>query len=112
ATLKHSAYDEIGGVEQALATYAEELYAALTCEEQQMAQRIFPQLVHPGDGTEDTRRMATRAQIGEEAWNVVMRLSEARLVVCGRDETTNEETVEIAHEALISGWKRLREWVE
>lgn len=110
--LKHSAYGEIGGVEQALATYAEELYVTLTREEQQMVQKVFLQLVHPGEGTEDTRRMATRAQIGKEAWSVIMRLSDARLVVCGQDEITGEEIVEITHEALITGWKRLSEWVE
>jgi formylglycine-generating enzyme required for sulfatase activity len=36
---------------------------------------------------------------------------EARLLVTGRDAVTNQETVEVAHEALIREWKRLREWV-
>ena len=110
--LTHDAYDEIGGVEQSLATYAENFYTKLAENEQQRARRIFIQLVYPGKGTEDTRRIATRVQLGEEGWNLVVRLSDARLVVSGRDELTNEETVEVIHEALIRGWNRLRDWME
>src|SRR6266496_2935557 len=110
--LTHSAYKEIGGIEQALASYAEDTYRMLSREEQQQAQRVFVQLVHPGEGTEDTRRLATRVQIGEEDWNVVARLADARLVVSGLDKTNSEEIVEIVHEALISNWQRLRMWIE
>jgi adenylate cyclase len=111
-TLTHDAYDEIGGVEQSLATYAENFYTKLDENEQQQARRIFIQLVYPGKGTEDTRRIATRVQLGEEGWNLVVRLSDARLVVSGRDELTGEETVEVVHEALIRGWNRLRNWMD
>ncbi len=110
--LTHTAYEEIGGVEKALADHAEEVYTGLNEVEQVRAQRIFVQLVRPGEGTEDTRRLATRADIGEDNWDLVTRLSSARLVVSGRDETTGEETIEVVHEALIRGWQRLREWLE
>jgi truncated hemoglobin YjbI len=65
--LTHDAYDEIGGVEQSLATYAENFYTKHE-NEQQQARRIFIQLVYPGKGTEDTRRIATRVQLGKEGW--------------------------------------------
>lgn len=39
-------------------------------------------------------------------------LADARLMTTGRDEATGQETVEVAHEALIRGWERLRRWVE
>ena len=110
--LTHDGYDEIGGVEQSLATYAENFYTKLAPKEQQQARRIFIQLVYPGKGTEDTRRIATRVQLGEESWNLVVWLSDARLVVSGRDELTSDETVEVVHEALIRGWNRLRNWME
>src|SRR5947209_17377355 len=111
-TLTHTAYNEIGGVEQALAEHAEEVYGELNAEEQQHAERIFVQLIRPGEGTGDIRRIANRAELGEDHWDLVVRLSNARLVVSGRDKATGEETVEIVHEALIRGWKRLREWIE
>lgn len=107
-----AAYDEIGGVEAALAAYADEIYESLSEEERVQAQQIFIQLVHPGEGTEDTRRIATRAEIGEKRWVLVPILSDARLVVSGRDESTGNDTVEVVHEALIRGWKRLCEWME
>ncbi len=107
-----AAYEEIGGVEKALAAHAEEVYAGLTEAEQMRAQRIFVQLVRPGEGTGDTRRLATSADIGEDNWDLVVRLSNARLVVTGRDGTTGEKTVEVVHEALIRGWQRLRNWIE
>ncbi len=110
--LTHASYNEVGGVEQALAEHAEEVYSELNAEEQQRAERIFVQLIRPGEGTGDTRRIANRAELGEDNWDLVARLSDARLVVSGRDKATSEETVEIVHEALIRGWKRLREWIE
>jgi WD40 repeat protein len=112
AQLTHAAYEEIGGVEAALARYAEEAYGSLNEEEKERARRIFTQLVHPGEGTEDTRRLATRAEVGEENWDLITRLASARLVVSSRDEETGVETVEIVHEALIAGWERLRLWIE
>jgi WD40 repeat protein len=112
AQLTHAAYEEIGGVEAALARYAEEAYGSLNEEEKERARRIFIQLVHPGEGTEDTRRLATRAEVGEENWDLITRLASARLVVSSRDEETGVETVEIVHEALIGGWERLRLWIE
>jgi hypothetical protein len=112
AQLTHAAYEEIGGVEAALSRYAEEAYGRLNEEEKERARRIFIQLVRPGEGTEDTRRLATRTEVGEENWDLVTRLADARLVVSSRDEACGEETVEIVHEALIGGWERLNHWIE
>ncbi|MCP9293195.1 MAG: CHAT domain-containing protein [Planktothrix agardhii LY1] len=110
-TLTHAAYQEIGGVKKAIANHAEQVYQKLSETEKQQAQRIFVQLVRPGEGTEDTRRVATRAEVGEENWNLVSYLAgyQARLVVTGRQET--EDTVEVVHEALIREWLTLREWM-
>ena len=109
--LTHDAYDEIGRVDGALARYAEEVYEALSPEHQQTAQRIFIQLVQPGEGTEDTRRVARRSELGEGNWPLVQHLADKRLVVTGRDEA-GQETVEVVHEALIRSWQRLRGWIE
>jgi len=110
--LTHQAYDAIGGVEQALADYAEDFYTRLSEDEQMRIRQIFIQLVRPGEGTADTRRLATRDEIGETNWTLVTRLSDARLVVSGRDTITDIETVEVVHEALIREWKRLAGWME
>ncbi|MEG3983143.1 CHAT domain-containing protein [Microcoleus sp. T3B2] len=107
--LTHQAYEEIGGVKKAIANHAEQIYQKLSETEKKQAQRIFVQLVRPGEGTEDTRRIATRAEVGEDNWNLVSYLAgyQARLVVTGRQEP--QDTVEVVHEALIREWGTLRE---
>jgi WD40 repeat protein/adenylylsulfate kinase-like enzyme len=109
--LTHQAYEEIGGVKKAIANHAGQVYKQLSEIQKKQAQRIFVQLVRPGEGTEDTRRVATRAEVGEDNWNLVSYLAgyPARLVVTGRLEP--EDTVEVVHEALIREWGTLREWM-
>ncbi|MBD2484644.1 WD40 repeat domain-containing protein [Planktothrix sp. FACHB-1365] len=107
-----AAYNEIGGVEKALANHAEENYHKLHEDKQNRVKHIFTQLVRFGENTEATRRIATREQIGAENWLLVTELANARLVVTGRDEDKKQLTVEVVHEALIRGWDRLREWME
>ncbi|HSH01488.1 MAG TPA: protein kinase [Anaerolineae bacterium] len=108
--LTHSAYDAIGQVEGALARYADEIYNELSPANQERARRVFTQMVRPGEGTEDTRRVSTRAELGEADWVLAKYLADARLVVI--DLTPDgQETVEVVHEALIRGWQQLRQWM-
>jgi WD40 repeat protein len=109
--LTHAAYEAIGRVEGALAHYADEVYSRLSGTERDQARRVFVQLVRPGEGTEDTRRVAARAELGEVGWELVQELADARLVVTDRDPA-GQEVVEVAHEALIRGWGRLRAWMD
>ena len=109
-TLTHGAYDAIGQVEGALARYADQKYGQLSESEKEQVRRIFIQLVRPGEGTEDTRRLATKEELGEERWALVKQLADTRLVVTSQDEA-KQETVEVVHEALIRNWGELREWM-
>ena len=111
ATLSHDAYEAIERVDGALAHHADAVFEALAPADQFRAQRIFIQVVRPGKGTEDTRRLATRAELGDDDWALVRRLAGARLLVTGRD-VEGIETVEVVHEALIRGWSKLRGWME
>ncbi len=108
--LTHDAYDFIGRVEGALSSYAESTYNELNKEEQSEAQQVLVQMIQPGQGTEDTRRLASKDEIGAPHWPIVQRLADTRLVVTGRDPA-GFESVEIVHEALIRGWGRLRGWM-
>jgi WD domain, G-beta repeat len=109
--LTHAAYGALGGVDGALARHAEEIYLHLPEPDRDSARRLFVQLVRPGEGTEHTRRVALRADLGESGWQLAQRLTGTRLVVASRDPG-GTETVELAHEALLPGWQRLREWIE
>ncbi|MEA5550488.1 hypothetical protein VB713_05765 [Anabaena cylindrica UHCC 0172] len=108
--LSHKIYEEIGEVEGALARHADEKYGNLTNKDKEKVRRIFIQLVLPGEGTEDTKRLATRAEVGEENWDLVTRLANERLVVSNTKDRI--DTVEIVHEALIRAWSNLQGWIE
>ncbi len=110
--LTHQAYADIGGVETALANHAESVYVQLNSEDKERVQQIFIQLVQSTDNNADIRRLANREEVGEENWNLVTRLADARLLVTNRNEITNVETVEIIHEALIKNWRRLKQWMQ
>ncbi|BBD65510.1 WD-40 repeat-containing protein [Nostoc commune NIES-4072] len=108
--LTHAAYEDIGEVKGALARHADKKYGNLTDDEKKKVRRIFIQLVRPGEGTEDTRRLATKAELGEASWGLVKQLADARLVVTSRNPE-DQETVEVVHEALIRNWSQLQQWM-
>ncbi|MCB0171731.1 MAG: phosphotransferase, partial [Anaerolineae bacterium] len=60
------AYDAIGRVKGAITYYAEHVYNDLNPDQQAEARRIFTQLVYPGVGTEDTRRIATKTELAAD----------------------------------------------
>jgi WD40 repeat protein/serine/threonine protein kinase len=109
--LTHAAYEEIGGVAGALARHANDVYTRLTPEEQRLARRAFVQMVKPGEGTEDTRRVATRNELTEAGWQLAQKLADERLVVTGVNNS-GQETAEVVHEALIRSWDLLGDWME
>jgi WD40 repeat protein/class 3 adenylate cyclase len=109
--LAHADYEAMGCVEGALAAYADQVFADLDAEGQEQARHALVQLVQPGEGTEDTRRIATKEELGEESWSLIQRLADKRLVVTGRD-AQGRETAEVVHEALIQKWGRFQEWME
>ncbi|MGH9803322.1 MAG: ATP-binding protein, partial [Blastocatellia bacterium] len=110
-TLRHEDYDQLGGVQLALPRHAEQVFQKYSAKQQQRVRHILIQLVHPGLGTEDTRQVATRDQLNQD-WPLISRLADERLVVTGHDDSLNQDTVEVVHEALIRHWQRLREWMQ
>ena len=110
--LTHQAYAEIGGVQSALANHAEAVYSQLDRVSRAKMPKIMTQLVQLGEGNEITRRLATKDEVRPENWDLVSYLADARLVMTNRDPATQQETVEIVHEALISSWGRFKQWLK
>ncbi|EWM10825.1 LOW QUALITY PROTEIN: LigA protein, partial [Kutzneria sp. 744] len=106
-TLTAAGYDAAGGISHALSRTAESVYSGLTEAQQAVARQVFLRLTALGDGTEDTRRRVDRTELEhvEGLDEVLDALVAARLITVDRD------SVDIAHEALISHWPRLREWL-
>lgn len=111
-------YRESGGVSGALARRAEELYETLDEEHRRATRQLFLRLIALGDGVEDTRRrvrwdaLISIAQSDRETMqSVIDRFAKYRLLTLDRDPQTREPTVEVAHEALIRTWERLRGWL-
>ncbi|MEU6812587.1 serine protease [Streptomyces sp. NPDC046831] len=114
----HAAYESLGRVDDALVTHAEQIWGgALTEEERLAARALLVQLVHPGDErVAPTRRTVTRSELPSRQWRIAQRLMTTRLVVPGEEYRTGDgspvETVELAHETLLTHWTRLRDFFE
>jgi WD40 repeat protein/energy-coupling factor transporter ATP-binding protein EcfA2 len=109
-------YRQAGGVHDALAQRADEIFDQLSADQQQIARRTLLRLTQPGEGTEDTRRRAPRSELAptesdDSFDDVIDRLVDARLLTTGRNET-GLEVIDVSHEALIRGWPRLRGWID
>ena len=110
--LTAKAYIEMGRLAGALDTHAEEFFTnELTAGEQTLCHQILLDLVHPGEGAADTKKRVAIDDLAttDEARAVLRKLEDARLVTAtGENENAQAE---LAHEALISGWRRLHQWV-
>jgi WD40 repeat protein/transcriptional regulator with XRE-family HTH domain len=104
-----ASYLDSGGIRGAVASAAEKVYhKQLDVVQQDLARRIFIRLVHVADDTADTRRRVPRSELlfgDHDVQPVLDAFIGERLI------TAETDNVEIAHEALLLAWPRLREWV-
>lgn len=100
-TMTVAGYRATGGIRRAVAESAEEIYLGLDEAGRAALRRAVLSLVTIVDDL-PVRRRAARA---ETDLDVLRPMIEARLV------TTGEDTVEVSHEALLTGWPRLAGWL-
>jgi WD40 repeat protein len=112
ATITAHEYEELGGIGGALATRAEQLYAGMNADAKADVRSLFTQLVTPGDENDDLRRRATTEELAAVAPAVIDRYLQNRLLVTDHHPITREPTIEVAHEALLREWPRLRDWID
>lgn len=112
------AYRDIGGTTGALARRAEELYESFSPSEQTAARQMFMRLVTLGEGTDDTRRRAFQSELlslnyeSQAMPRVIEQFGKYRLLTFDHDPQTRSSTVEVAHEALIRQWERVKLWLD
>lgn len=109
--LTHHAYEELGGVTGALGAYADQAWDEnVLPADEATARRLFTQLIRvPLGSAAATRRTVPRPELDTDQWRVAQELARTRLLVTDLSPE-GRETVELAHEALITGWGRLRDW--
>jgi len=105
-------YDAIGTLEGAISQRADEQFKHVPLVEREAMLRAFTRLVRVSAANEegaDTRQRVRLKDLDAAVYPVVKSFVKNRLLVMSRDEETNEEMIEVAHEALIQRWDRLKE---
>ena len=90
----------------AVARLAERAYGRLDGDGQRMARGVLLRLAGEGEGEAVVRARVPLEEFGDEARPVLDELTDSRLL------TVTEGEVEVAHEALLREWPRLRGWLE
>jgi serine/threonine protein kinase/formylglycine-generating enzyme required for sulfatase activity len=106
--ITHADLISIGGVEGALARHADQVLSLLLPAQLAAARKILTKLVTT-EGTRSRQAHDALAELDPQAQTALEALVRGRLVVACASEQGTE--YEIAHEALINGWRRLRDWL-
>ncbi|MFT5469503.1 MAG: hypothetical protein ACI8UO_004624 [Verrucomicrobiales bacterium] len=126
--LNLDAYEAIGGVRGALQQKVSAYYESLDPERQRALRRILLRLVEIGEAEIPVSRAARKAELeggtdavsGIDAEVLDELLRKEKLLVAHDDETETgngegvrpESVIELAHEALISGWGEFKKWID
>lgn len=112
------AYRAVGGMLGALTRRADSLCDALDSQGQETIRQLFLRLVTLGEGIEDTRRRVLLTELlsmnldAKQVDDLINTFAAYRLLTLDYDPISRTSTVELAHEALIREWKRLRGWLD
>ncbi|MFF0014587.1 AAA family ATPase [Streptomyces sp. NPDC005374] len=105
-------YRAAGGIQGAVAATAERAWTGLDPAARTAARLLLLRLVRLGEDTHATRRRGTRRQLAAESTDPGKTEESLEALVRARLVTLDAETVEITHEALLTAWPRLREWID
>ncbi len=112
------AYRAAGGITGALTRRAEELYTRLDPASQGAAQQLFLRLVTMTDGGHLVRQRVSRDSVAQlsagdaSVARLIEDLGRYRLITFDQDPDSGEAVIEVAHEALLTQWPRLHDWIE
>ncbi|WP_141310974.1 nSTAND1 domain-containing NTPase [Streptomyces spinoverrucosus] len=106
-TLTYAAYQEAGGIRDAVARTAERIYADLDDEGRTRLRELTLAMVNvaDGEGRLVRRRVPREELVGSE--DLLRRLADARLVVV--DE---QGGAQLGHDSLLYAWQRLHDWID
>jgi len=119
--LTRAGYDRAGRVAGAIETGAEAVYARLTEGQRAIARDVLRQMTAVDRDGKLVRRPVSRSGRDGRADAVLGALAQGRLVALsggsggcppGASMVLGDDTAEIAHDALLQAWPRLRGWLE
>jgi WD40 repeat protein/class 3 adenylate cyclase/tRNA A37 threonylcarbamoyladenosine biosynthesis protein TsaE len=102
------AYVATGGVHGAIARLAESVYEQLSAEQRDVLRSTLLRLAEFGEDGEDVRRRAPLDELVTSPTHQQV----LDVVVTHRLVSVDEGRAEVAHEALLREWPRLRTWLE
>ncbi|MFI7697857.1 hypothetical protein [Nonomuraea sp. NPDC049480] len=110
-------YEDSGQVRYSVQRTADEVLERLPPEDRKAALRIFRRMTVIAAGGRMTRRRVTTAEIhaAASAHSAQRRAQVEELLSAFADQrllTLHEDSVEIAHDALLTTWPTLRQWLE
>jgi basic membrane lipoprotein Med (substrate-binding protein (PBP1-ABC) superfamily)/DNA-binding SARP family transcriptional activator len=110
-------YERIGGVRKAVARRAESLYGQLEPLEQETARQLFLRIATVSGDIVGRRRVPASELLSLDVDVIALRtaidaFTRYRLLALDRDPASGSPTVEVAHEALLAEWHRLRDWID
>jgi energy-coupling factor transporter ATP-binding protein EcfA2 len=111
--LKFAGYYQMGGIRGALDLVAKEEASQIGDTVTDILDRALLRLVRMPNGGTDlaTGQRVSQSDVSTAEWELLRRLAEARLVVLGTGSSDDEPYAELAHEALITEWQRLRDLI-
>jgi WD40 repeat protein/DNA-binding SARP family transcriptional activator len=104
--LRLATYARSGGVEGAVARLAEAAFVGLEPERQAIARTLLLRLADEDESGATVRRRIALDDLDDAAAVVAGHFADRRLL------TVSDGTVEVAHEALLREWPRLRGWLD
>lgn len=109
-------YEAVGGMADALDHDAERVYDLLSKGAAAITRRLFQRLVQPGSPNSETRSLAALSELVavtavdiDNLKPIISIFEERGFLTISGDQ---DPIIDITHESLIRGWRRLTEWVQ
>jgi DNA-binding SARP family transcriptional activator/basic membrane lipoprotein Med (substrate-binding protein (PBP1-ABC) superfamily) len=113
-TLAH--YQELGGLQGALTSRADELLEELDDEGRDLVEQLMIRMVHKGRFTSTARPVPLRdlldLDLDPVALQAVLEAFGSRRLLTFNRDASQAAVVELAHEYLITEWPQLASWIE
>jgi len=121
-TIDLSHYEAIGGMQDALSQHSDEIYDELSDTKKHYAASLFKSLTAIDSDARMIRRHCTLGEVSavskadenemKEVANAFRAPGRSFIMPPYREAISENTVLDISHESLMRGWKRLKEWIK